>query len=460
MRIRTCGLLAIVSIAACDTTKPEMDPVLEVRSGNGQAGAAGGTLAEPLVVIVRSPDGSPLAGIDVSWSAEAGVVTPVGGATTDASGTTRAEWQLPAEIGRFRAMASLESREEVDFEATATVPPDASVGVTMVSAQALAGALFPSPVVVTSTLANGDPLGGATVSLDGLTSGWTFPIEAQTSRDGQAVFQWVPGIDLDQTVTGYIVGQLSSQGSSAPIPVAREWSRANSVYLTSRGLSNSTGFSTEVVPLTDEPATFFAVLMWDGGYAGLQRTGDLFDRQVHFSIWDADGVAAEVIDSGDSVCSDFGGEGTGKKCRFGYPWVVGGQYRFEMTVEPAADRTDVTLIFVDEVEDVRRQIGTLRYGAVPDLTWVSAFAEDFGPLSESCLHTAQRTIRIDGREQRVEDAWRPVPSARFEVVAPLEECANVTAEADDLGIAFGTGGQLVGDPSSNGVTLNFPEAGR
>ena len=65
-------------------------------------------------------------------------------------------------------------------------------------------------------------------------------------------------------------------------------------------------------------------MVWDGGYAGLQRAGSRYDRQLQFSIWDTDGHDAQVIEHArDVVCSPFGGEGTGQKCELHYPWRVG-----------------------------------------------------------------------------------------------------------------------------------------
>ena len=41
-----------------------------------------------------------------------------------------------------------------------------------------------------------------------------------------------------------------------------------------------------MTPLAEPLRTFYTAIHWDGGYAGLQRRGSRFDRQLQFSLWD------------------------------------------------------------------------------------------------------------------------------------------------------------------------------
>lgn len=76
-------------------------------------------------------------------------------------------------------------------------------------------------------------------------------------------------------------------------------------------------------------ATYFAVggtfNNSQGWYGGLQQKEDA-SRTVHFAIWDADSA---VAGSGAS-CSNFSGEGVGKKCWLPYSWSTGSSYTFRI----------------------------------------------------------------------------------------------------------------------------------
>jgi len=51
-----------------------------------------------------------------------------------------------------------------------------------------------------------------------------------------------------------------------------------------------------MTPLAEPLRTYYAAIVWDGGYAGLQRRGSRFDRQLQFSLWDRpEGPAVLVI---------------------------------------------------------------------------------------------------------------------------------------------------------------------
>jgi hypothetical protein len=449
-------MLAITGLAGgCEpgTFDPPTDPLsIVIVSGDGQPGAAGHVLAHPLVVEVREGE-RPLAGVPVGWATEFGVLNPKS-ATTDAFGQARAEWRLGDVVGEQQAFAHISGQPAVGFAATGEIPPDAIVEIAAPgSDRATVGGLFPEPLRATVQVEPGRPLLGASVTWDtGTGGGWVFPHAATTDANGVVSASWIAGIADSQS----IVASSGPVSSSRTILAEQNRTRANSIYLDSSAPAEAMGFRAEFTPLFDHPRTFYAVLIWDGAYAGLQRGGDLFDRQVHFSVWNADGVDAIVMDSATSVCHPFGGEGTGQKCRLEFPWEIGRPYQFEMVAELGESHADYAVTFRDLESGVSIPVATLRFGARPNLGWITAFVEDFGPQAASCLTTAPRGGIIARREVRVDDVWQRVATARFQAVDNLSHCANVLAHVQDGGIFFGTGGDLVGDPAAVGATVEFP----
>ena len=89
-------------------------------SGEGQAGQAGTTLAEPFVVSVLDQNGSAYAGAVVTFSVTAGGGTlSATTATTNASGQARSTLTLGSDPGPNTVSATVEGLEPVTFTATA-----------------------------------------------------------------------------------------------------------------------------------------------------------------------------------------------------------------------------------------------------------------------------------------------------------------------------------------------------
>ena len=128
----------------------------------------------------------------------------------------------------------------------------------------------------------------------------------------------------------------------------------------------------------EPPGTYYAAIQWDGGYTGLQRAGDRYDRQLQFSVWDAPGYGgAQLVERGEGVvCRTFGGEGTGQACELEYPWSVGSTYRFEVTEEEMNGGSAMNLHVTDLATDHRRFVGTLRFARRARMTSLHMFVED------------------------------------------------------------------------------------
>ena len=90
-------------------------------SGDGQRGQVGAQLAAPFVVSVLDQDGSPLAGVVVTFSVTVGGETLSATiATTDANGRARSALTLGSEVGTNTVAATVAGLGTVTFTATAT----------------------------------------------------------------------------------------------------------------------------------------------------------------------------------------------------------------------------------------------------------------------------------------------------------------------------------------------------
>lgn len=128
-------LVAAMAITACgsDSTTPPPPTLAVARaptaSGEGQHGAVGQALAEPVRVQVTR-GGVPEAGATVTWTAvgTGASMDPASG-TTDASGIASARWTLPNAAGAATAAAAVSnaSGSPVSFTATAAAGAAAQI---------------------------------------------------------------------------------------------------------------------------------------------------------------------------------------------------------------------------------------------------------------------------------------------------------------------------------------------
>ena len=291
-------------------------------------------------------------------------------------------------------------------------------------------------------------------------SGWVFPAEGRTDQNGRVSGVWIPGFPG----LGKLMLALEKDQEEAPAEY-QTWSVApvrppSSAINVSLRSPSATGYSIDMTPLTEPRKTYFAAIVWDGGYAGLQRRGSRFDRQLQFSVWDIDAASAEALEIGDGVyCGLFGNEGTGVKCETEYPWVVGGTYRFEMTEEVSKGVSLISLQVTDLSSQVSRHIGKLRFGRRANLTAFGVFVEDFDRSRPTCLHQPVRSAAFRRAMARTRNGTH-VPL--FEaILQPHSEdaanpgtvaCANFDAREHAAGLQIVMGGTHVRDPTA---TLAF-----
>ncbi len=128
---KSYGLIAVLVagtllVAACgDGSGPPQPGSLEVLAGADQSAAAGTTVPIPPSVRLRTIDGKPLRGAQVTFSASGGIVTPTE-TVTDAQGIAAlSSWTLPEHAGSHQLTVSSAGVTPVIFTAEA-VPGKAS----------------------------------------------------------------------------------------------------------------------------------------------------------------------------------------------------------------------------------------------------------------------------------------------------------------------------------------------
>jgi hypothetical protein len=149
--------------------------------------------------------------------------------------------------------------------------------------------------------------------------------------------------------------------------------------------------------------TFYAGLVWNTGYMGLQRGGSGYFKHVHFSVWDppGEGFADLVWADSDVVAQRFGGEGTGWKAMWPFTWNEGETYRLCVLLTQTNSATNYDSYFFDSSLGTWKHIATFRRNdALHFFSYVASFVEDFGYTIEnrrSCLlgNTWMRTFNTN-----------------------------------------------------------------
>ena len=195
----------------------------------------------------------------------------------------------------------------------------------------------------------------------------------------------------------------------------------------------ATGYSKQVSPLTDPTGTYYATMVWDGGYTGIQRGGAVFrDRSLIFSLTDQPGAAhVSLVSSGTSTCQDYAVEGGGVQCFNNYPWVVGGNYQFTMTSVAGVGYKDISVNFTDMATNQTRLLGTIRQPNAP-ASWTNfhSFVEDFIVNDPTCFTIADRSAIFSNARYLVGSTWYNVTGtttmSRWD---PTQYCAQSSYSA-------------------------------
>lgn len=302
-------------------------------------------------------------------------------------------------------------------------------------------------------LLDGKAQAGCTVAWQprtGEASGWAFADSVVTDANGYATAWWTAGTAQAQTLD---VSIQTKDGAIKAVAITGtaygHTTRANSIHL-NWSTPAWDKFSAEVTPITWEPTTYYEVIGINGGYTGIQS------HQRLFSLWDVNGVSPEVIDSGISKCSNFGGEGTGIKCESAFVPKTNVAYRFEMEVVAAPNnKQDYTVFFTDPTDGVRQKLATMRLPRPQTNAGAYGFVEDWGTEAASCLANKPRAAYFGNVKYRdlATGLWVDVKKANGTAVyTPThnEVCANYQHIVENGKFRLSTGGTVLGKP------LNLP----
>ena len=328
-----------------------------------------------------------------------------------------------------------------------------------------AGKIAPDRIAVTLASAAGEPL--ADTAYEWTTdehSGWVFPAEGRSDSQGKVDGAWIPGFPgLGRLTLRYAEAEeekVIEFETFSETPENPPWAQVFVRLWTPL----ATGYSIDVTPLTDPIRTYYSPLNWDSAYAGLQRRGTHFERQLQFSVWDADEGESSVAEATDGLdCARFGHEGTGVQCRAEYPWVVGGTYRFQMTEEIEEGVSEFALEVTDLGSGVSRYIGKLRFGRKSRLDNMVFFVEDFDRTAPNCLDQAVMSAAFRRAMARTADGrWVPIVDGLIELwdedrLNPgTPPCANFDVLRHPSGLEVRVGGLNVRDPHAT-IRVTIPE---
>lgn len=313
-------------------------------------------------------------------------------------------------------------------------------------------------IVVTVTGASGGPVAGATwhMSTDD-RSGWVYPAQGTTAANGRISVSWVagsPGSGVVTLTVRYAGSTMRAELATESVASQRPPHSAVTIWMDHSG--RASGYSIDLTPLAEPIGTYYAAINWDGGYAGLQRGGSRYDRQLQFSVWDAPGGGdVRLIERGEGViCRTFGGEGTGQACELNYPWRVGSTYRFEVTEEDLNGGSAMTLHVTDLSTGGRQFVGTLRYATRANLRSFAMFVEDFRRQASTCLAQSVRSAAIRRTMARIGDSWQSITRGtmgRYEEDTGnpgTPPCANRAIRNHVSGLELAMGGRMASDPDA------------
>jgi hypothetical protein len=191
---------------------------IEVVSGDDQAAAVGTSLPAPLIVRVVDGFGNLVEGVSVSWSAEAGSVSPASSVTGE-DGRAATSWTLGSSSGSQSASASSTGLSGSPVGFTARANAGGANRLERVSGDGQSdrpGSALENPLVVRLVDNAGNGVRNRAVSWVVATGGGTTePGTSTTDDDGRASTRWTLGPGEGQNTLNAVVSGVGVVGFSA-----------------------------------------------------------------------------------------------------------------------------------------------------------------------------------------------------------------------------------------------------
>lgn len=223
------GLQPVVFSATATSDAPT---TIAMVSGNGQSGAVGTALANPLVVRVTDANSNPVPGVSVAWTAEDGGSVSADNTATDAQGLARVTRTLGLLPGQYTTTAAVPGLQgsPITFVSTATAGPPAQLAIiTQPGSPTVSGTAFtPSPVLQVQDAQGNNVQQGGVVVVVTITAGppgATLENDTKnTNANGRVTFNnlLISGPPADTyvlTFTGSLSGVPLTPVSTGPLSV-------------------------------------------------------------------------------------------------------------------------------------------------------------------------------------------------------------------------------------------------
>ena len=212
LAIATTALVLIA--AACggsNDTAPLTAATLEAVPGsNAQVGTVGQALAAPIAVQVLAANGSPVAGVLVTWAIQSGGgSTSVATTKTDADGTATVAWTLGTIAGTDSLIASVDGATAIALFATANAGPAVALVKVSGDQQTVAAGSASQPLVVKAVDAYGNAVAGVTVAWIPENGGVLGAQTSVTGSDGTTQ----DALTADTATTYLVMAELQSDAT-------------------------------------------------------------------------------------------------------------------------------------------------------------------------------------------------------------------------------------------------------
>ena len=247
-RVQIGATRALPAYPLTALARPGAAAAVVVQRGNAQKGAAGSTLAQPIVLRVADRFDNPVAGATVTFVPAHGSMTD-SVLATDSLGRVSARWTVGGPAGPQKLLVKVAGVSK-PVEVTATVLVGRASNAAFVSppATGITGKPLRTPVAVTVTDAHGNAIKGASVTFT-TASGTVSPAKATTDAKGRATVRWTLGSKVGpQTLTATV------RGTPAKATLELEASKSGSTAAPRPAMAKPAAAKPVATPTTRTPA--------------------------------------------------------------------------------------------------------------------------------------------------------------------------------------------------------------